>query len=49
MWEVLLHSLVGRRQRLDEAYNYAKALTDVNDLIEYLADIKVKIENKLKN
>ena len=41
LWEILLHALVSRREKLDVAYNYAKAMQDVNDLIEYLKDMKV--------
>ena len=43
LWEVLLHALVGRRQRLELVYAYTKALQDVNDLVEYLRDLKVRL------
>ncbi|KAL5270487.1 hypothetical protein ACHWQZ_G001266 [Mnemiopsis leidyi] len=45
LWEVLLHALVGRRQRLDLVYSYTKALQDVNDLVEYLRDLKVQLQS----
>ena len=44
---MLLKELKNKKERLEQVYAYTRALQDVNDLIDYLKDLKVRLDTVL--